>query len=176
MVHGGKPAVHLALHGGSVKEQRDGLGQFPGLTRTHTRDLPDLLEKKLQLAFLMKDDLVIYFFAALGHLGNDPAVAATAVTGLHQVFRATQESPDKPPAGLGNAMEGGLQLLRPYPVAPLQVGYTEIFLGREMIIEAGLGNAGLLDDLIDAGEMVALAVKQPAGRFNDLFPDSRNFG
>ncbi|MGC4034140.1 MAG: hypothetical protein QM754_20870 [Tepidisphaeraceae bacterium] len=55
------------------------------------------------------------------------------------------------------------------PVVLPQIGCGQLVLGREAAVEAGLGDAGAPDDLVDADRADALAVEQVPRHAEDLF-------
>lgn len=56
-----------------------------------------------------------------------------------------------------------------------QVGQTDVFLGFEMVVQGGLGDPGLGNDLVDPGRVVSLCIEQSGSGFNDMLFDFRMF-
>ena len=62
-------------------------------------------------------------------------------------------------------------LPEPLLAALLQVSQQNIVLGPEVLVEAGLRHSRLGNELVDAGERVALLIEQAGGRIEDALAD-----
>src|SRR5262249_26294366 len=77
------------------------------------------------------------------------------------------EEPQQLFVGAGIFRKGVEDRLGLGPVHRLDIGEGEIFLRGKMVVERGLGDAGLLDDLVDAGGAIAVAVEEITGGLED---------
>jgi hypothetical protein len=64
-------------------------------------------------------------------------------------------------------LRGGVQLSAPDPVDPVEVRDDEVVLGREVLVEGGLGDARLGDDQVDPDRADAAGVEEAEGRVED---------
>ena len=67
----------------------------------------------------------------------------------------------------------GPQLTEPGLVDQLQVGQDEVVLAREVLVEGGLGDAGVRDDPVDTDPSRPVSVEQAKGGGEDALPGRR---
>lgn len=155
--HGNLGDRPLDKQEGSVRELRSlGLGAEVG-------DQTALLE------FVFANDLPGAGLR-IAELGQGIEEGAASVVPLLEPLTDMVDEGQDSSVGLPVDVDGVRELREPVVIASFEVGDDEVELAREVVVEAGLRDAGFPDDLVDSRGLVTLFVEEANRYFENAFP------
>jgi hypothetical protein len=161
----------LGADEGSVDEEGELAGELIGAFDAEA--LGDEFEAAAELVFVGGGDAA-GGVVLVGELGGDVELGAAAIVEAADAFADPGELGFEFGGGVGGVELGGAVPGVPeVSVFALEEGGDEVVLGAEVAIEAGLGDAGLLDDEVNADGADALLVEEGGCGLEDAVAEFR---